>query len=93
MHEFFVWLHFCRFLGGSKVNFWKYWEGLWSKTQNLRFNQVGIQGAERLAAALEHNTGLTTLHLGYNQIGVQGYESAFAAIHTTSTRLTYKQNI
>ena len=43
-------------------------------TLNLRGNQIGTQGAERLAAALEHNTGVTTLDLRGNQIGAQGAE-------------------
>ena len=32
-------------------------------TLNLDYNEIGDQGAERLAAAMEHNTTVTTLDL------------------------------
>ena len=47
---------------------------------NLGNNDIGAEGAERLAAALERNTTLTSLNLGFNGIGAQMAERLARAL-------------
>ena len=49
-------------------------------TLNLAGNGIGAPGAERVAVALEQNTGLTTLNLEGNAIGAEGAQHLAAAL-------------
>ena len=49
-------------------------------TLNLRNNEIGDEGAARIASALECNSVLLTLDLRYNGIGQQGAAHIAAAL-------------
>eukprot|EP00747_Dinoflagellata_sp_TGD_P171099 gnl/TRDRNA2_/TRDRNA2_204313_c0_seq1.p1 gnl/TRDRNA2_/TRDRNA2_204313_c0~~gnl/TRDRNA2_/TRDRNA2_204313_c0_seq1.p1 ORF type:complete len:136 (+),score=11.56 gnl/TRDRNA2_/TRDRNA2_204313_c0_seq1:73-480(+) len=49
-------------------------------TLNLSGNRIGHQGAEQLAAAMEHNSTVTSMDLAHNRIGEQGVEAVVAAL-------------
>jgi Ran GTPase-activating protein (RanGAP) involved in mRNA processing and transport len=58
-------------------------------TLNLRYNQIGHQGAQFLAVLLEEtNTTLITLDLGDNQIGDQCAQFLAVLLEETNTTLT-----
>ena len=48
---------------------------------DLTRNDINDQGAEALAAALQHNTTLTSLDLQHNYIGHQGAEGSVTFHH------------
>jgi len=50
-----------------------------------RANNVGVEGAEKLATALQQNTTLAWLDLSHNSIGDEGAEKLAAALETNAT--------
>jgi len=52
---------------------------------DLTYNQLGNEGAEKLAAALRTNTTLTTLSLGSNKIGSAGGAAIAKALKVNTT--------
>ena len=58
-------------------------------TINLRWNNIGAEGAKYVAEALKVNTSLTEIHLGGNNIGAEGakYVAEALKVNTSLTKI------